>query len=66
MLSSGYERFEVYWLVLFASLTTKVPMMPMLIWLLEAQVEALPAGSTVLALVLLKIGPYYVEHCLLS
>ena len=46
------------WLAFFASFATKVPMMPMHIWLPEAHVEAPTAGSVILAGVLLKLGTY--------
>jgi len=45
-------------LAFFASFATKVPMMPMHIWLPEAHVEAPTAGSVILAGVLLKLGTY--------
>jgi len=46
------------WLAFFASFATKVPMLPMHIWLPEAHVEAPTAGSVILAGVLLKLGTY--------
>ena len=46
------------WLAFFASFATKVPMVPMHIWLPEAHVEAPTAGSVILAGVLLKLGTY--------
>ena len=49
---------KVLWLVFFASFATKVPMLPMHIWLPEAHVEAPTAGSVILAGVLLKLGTY--------
>jgi len=42
----------------FSSFATKVPMLPMHIWLPEAHVEAPTAGSVILAGVLLKLGTY--------
>jgi len=50
------QRF--LWLAFFASFATKVPMLPMHIWLPEAHVEAPTAGSVILAGVLLKLGTY--------
>jgi proton-translocating NADH-quinone oxidoreductase chain M len=46
------------WLSFFASFATKVPMVPMHIWLPEAHVEAPTAGSVILAGILLKLGTY--------
>lgn len=55
-----WTRTEDYlvWLAFFASFATKVPMLPMHIWLPEAHVEAPTAGSVILAGVLLKLGTY--------
>ena len=49
---------KILWLAFFASFATKVPMLPMHIWLPEAHVEAPTAGSVILAGVLLKLGTY--------
>jgi proton-translocating NADH-quinone oxidoreductase chain M len=49
---------KVLWLAFFASFATKVPMVPVHIWLPEAHVEAPTAGSVILAGVLLKLGSY--------
>ena len=49
---------KILWLAFFASFATKVPMVPMHIWLPEAHVEAPTAGSVILAGVLLKLGTY--------
>jgi proton-translocating NADH-quinone oxidoreductase chain M len=49
---------KILWLTFFASFATKVPMLPMHIWLPEAHVEAPTAGSVILAGVLLKLGTY--------
>ena len=46
------------WVAFFASFATKVPMVPMHIWLPEAHVEAPTSGSVILAGVLLKLGTY--------
>jgi proton-translocating NADH-quinone oxidoreductase chain M len=55
-LTSLEQKF--LWLMFFASFATKVPMLPMHIWLPEAHVEAPTAGSVILAGVLLKLGTY--------
>lgn len=49
---------KILWLAFFASFATKVPMLPVHIWLPEAHVEAPTAGSVILAGVLLKLGTY--------
>ena len=46
------------WLSFFCSFATKVPMVPVHLWLPEAHVEAPTAGSVILAGVLLKLGTY--------
>ena len=46
------------WLAFFASFASKIPMLPVHIWLPEAHVEAPTAGSVVLAGILLKLGSY--------
>lgn len=56
LLTSTEQKF--LWLAFFASFATKVPMVPMHIWLPEAHVEAPTAGSVILAGVLLKLGTY--------
>ena len=48
----------ILWLLFFASLAVKVPMVPSHIWLPEAHSEAPTAGSVILAGVLLKMGGY--------
>jgi proton-translocating NADH-quinone oxidoreductase chain M len=49
---------KILWLAFFASFATKVPMVPVHIWLPEAHVEAPTAGSVILAGILLKLGTY--------
>src|SRR5436309_3589149 len=46
------------WLAFFASFAVKVPMWPVHTWLPHAHVEAPPAGSVILAGVLLQMGGY--------
>ena len=46
------------WLAFFASFATKIPMIPLHVWLPEAHVEAPTAGSVLLAGILLKLGGY--------
>ncbi len=54
----SFERQRILWIAFFASFATKVPMVPVHIWLPEAHVEAPTAGSVILAGVLLKLGTY--------
>jgi len=54
----SFSEQKFLWLAFFASFATKVPMLPMHIWLPEAHVEAPTAGSVILAGVLLKLGTY--------
>lgn len=49
---------KILWICFFASLATKIPMVPVHIWLPEAHVEAPTAGSVLLAGILLKLGGY--------
>ena len=46
------------WFSFFGSFATKVPMVPVHLWLPEAHVEAPTAGSVILAGILLKLGTY--------
>ena len=58
--SANFTSFEqrLLWLAFFLSFATKVPMLPVHIWLPEAHVEAPTAGSVILAGILLKLGSY--------
>lgn len=58
--SAHFTSFEqrLLWLSFFLSFATKVPMLPVHIWLPEAHVEAPTAGSVILAGILLKLGSY--------
>lgn len=58
--SVSFTPFEerILWLAFFLSFATKVPMLPVHIWLPEAHVEAPTAGSVILAGILLKLGTY--------
>lgn len=58
--SANFSPFEqrLLWLAFFLSFATKVPMLPVHIWLPEAHVEAPTAGSVILAGILLKLGSY--------
>ena len=49
---------KILWIFFFASFATKVPMIPVHLWLPEAHVEAPTAGSVILAGILLKLGTY--------
>jgi NADH-quinone oxidoreductase subunit M len=46
------------WIAFFASFAVKMPMWPVHTWLPDAHVDAPPAGSVILAGVLLKMGGY--------
>ena len=46
------------WFSFFGSFATKVPMVPVHLWLPEAHVEAPTAGSVILAAILLKMAGY--------
>ena len=60
LLTHNFSTIEqrVIWLAFFASFASKIPMLPVHIWLPEAHVEAPTAGSVVLAGILLKLGSY--------
>ena len=54
---SPFEQ-KLIWMTFFLSFATKVPMIPVHLWLPEAHVEAPTGGSVILAGVLLKLGTY--------
>ena len=60
LLTFSFSKVEQYvlWVTFFLSFATKVPMVPVHLWLPEAHVEAPTAGSVILAGVLLKLGTY--------
>jgi proton-translocating NADH-quinone oxidoreductase chain M len=60
LLQTQFSIFEqrILWLAFFISFATKVPMIPVHIWLPEAHVEAPTSGSVILAGILLKLGTY--------
>jgi len=49
---------KILWLSFFVSFATKIPMVPVHLWLPEAHVEAPTSGSVILAGILLKLGTY--------
>ena len=49
---------KILWIAFFASFATKIPMVPVHLWLPEAHVEAPTSGSVILAGILLKLGTY--------
>ena len=56
MFSMTEQKF--LWFTFFLAFASKVPMIPLHLWLLEAHVEAPTAGSVILAGILLKLGTY--------
>lgn len=60
LIAFSFHPFEqkLLWLTFFLAFASKVPMIPVHLWLPEAHVEAPTAGSVLLAGVLLKLGSY--------
>ncbi len=52
------EYQNLLWLAFFSSFAVKTPMWPVHTWLPDAHVEAPPAGSVILAAILLKMAGY--------
>ena len=52
------NKQKYLWLAFFLSFASKIPMVPVHIWLPEAHVEAPTTGSVILAGILLKMGSY--------
>jgi proton-translocating NADH-quinone oxidoreductase chain M len=52
------EEQTYIWITFFLAFASKVPMIPLHLWLPEAHVEAPTAGSVMLAGILLKLGTY--------
>jgi NADH-quinone oxidoreductase subunit M len=52
------EEQKFIWITFFLAFASKVPMIPVHLWLPEAHVEAPTAGSVMLAGILLKLGTY--------
>lgn len=60
LLTFAFSPFEqkFLWFTFFIAFASKVPMIPVHLWLPEAHVEAPTAGSVILAGILLKLGTY--------
>lgn len=60
LLTFSFSQLEqkFLWFTFFLAFASKVPMLPVHLWLPEAHVEAPTAGSVILAGVLLKLGTY--------
>jgi NADH-ubiquinone oxidoreductase chain 4 len=60
LLTFSFSNIEqkILWITFFLAFASKVPMIPVHLWLPEAHVEAPTAGSILLAGVLLKLGIY--------
>jgi proton-translocating NADH-quinone oxidoreductase chain M len=56
----SFSKMEqiLLWFLFFISFSSKIPMLPVHLWLPEAHVEAPTVGSIILAGVLLKLGVY--------
>lgn len=54
----SFTEQKFLWFSFFLAFASKVPMIPVHLWLLEAHVEAPTAGSVILAGILLKLGSY--------
>lgn len=54
----SHQEQKILWFTFFLAFASKVPMIPVHLWLPEAHVEAPTAGSVILAGVLLKLGTY--------
>ena len=57
-ISFTFKEQKLLWLAFFLSFASKIPMVPVHLWLPEAHVEAPTSGSVILAGVLLKLGSY--------
>lgn len=60
LLTFSFSQLEqkFLWFTFFLAFASKVPMVPVHLWLPEAHVEAPTAGSVILAGILLKLGTY--------
>lgn len=60
LLAFSFSKLEqkFLWFTFFLAFASKVPMLPVHLWLPEAHVEAPTAGSVILAGILLKLGTY--------
>jgi proton-translocating NADH-quinone oxidoreductase chain M len=60
LLTFSFTELEqkLLWFTFFVAFASKVPMVPVHLWLPEAHVEAPTSGSVILAGVLLKLGTY--------
>jgi proton-translocating NADH-quinone oxidoreductase chain M len=60
LLTFSFSELEqkFLWVAFFLAFASKVPMLPVHLWLPEAHVEAPTAGSVILAGILLKLGTY--------
>lgn len=60
LISFSFSKLEqlFLWFSFFLSFSSKIPMLPIHLWLPEAHVEAPTVGSIILAGILLKLGTY--------